>query len=354
VTVRYTAFVLAVLIACGAVIVRAYDVGGDSGASELSVPHAPVDAPAPPAPPATPAPGAPAAAPGAPGPYGTVQAAVQLRPRFKHAPRAAMVWDVDSGQVLWSRRPYARRPIASLAKMMTAIVVDERARWSERVRIGRDAKTRPGSAVGLLPPGRRVPLRTLMYGLVLPSGNDAAIALADHVSGSAGRFVTAMNARGRALGLRCSSFSSPDGLVDRGNASCPRDLAVLAHEVLGRRRLAYVVRTRYASFRSLLPHTAKVRGRKRTVWKPGVLYMASHNPLLRAGYPGTTGVKTGYTDAAGRCFVGTARRGGRHLGVVLLGSPDPGGQAQRLLDAGFAALRARTHTRPRDPAVQPG
>jgi D-alanyl-D-alanine carboxypeptidase len=337
VTVRYTAFVLAVLIASGAIIVRVYDVGaGSSGASGLSVPHAPIAAPAP----------VPAAAPAAPGPYAGTPAPVRLRPRFKHAPRGALVWDVDTGQVLWALNPGVRRPIASLAKMMTAIVVEERASWSERVLIGADAKAEPGSAVGLLPPHRRVPLRLLMYGLLLPSGNDAAVALADHVGGSVPAFVATMNARGRQLGLRCSSFSSPDGYEDRGNTACPRDLAVLAHEILTRPRLAQVVRTRSAGFRSPLPHTAKVRRGTRTVWKPGQLYMSSHNPLLRAGYPGTTGVKTGYTDAAGLCFVGTARRFGRHLGVVLLHSPDPGGQAQRLLDAGFAALRARTHTTP--------
>lgn len=325
-TLRYTGLVLAVLIACGAVVVRAYDVGGD-GSPDAAGPE----------------PGPARIAP--PPPYATAPADVRIRPRFKHAPRAGLVWDVDTGRVLWSRRAYVRRPVASLAKMMTAIVVDERARWSDRVRIGRNAKAAPGSAVGLLPPGRLVRLRTLMFGLILPSGNDAAVALAEHVDGAVRPFVRTMNARGRQLGLRCTSFSSPDGYEDRGNTACARDLALLAREVLRRPRLAAVVRARYASFPSLLPHTAKVRGKRRTVWKPGTLHMASHNPLLRLGYPGTTGVKTGYTDAAGRCFVGTARRRGRHLGVVLLGSPDPGGQAQRLLDAAFGALSAPGHTR---------
>lgn len=325
-TLRYTALVLAVLIACGAAIVRVYDVDGADAPAGVG------EAPA-------------ARAASAPPPrYATAPAPVRVRPRFKRAPRAALLWDVRTGRVLWSRRADARRPVASLAKMMTAIVVDERGRWSDRVRIGRRAKAAPGSAVGLLPPGRRVRLRTLVYGLMLPSGNDAAVALAEHVGGSVRGFVETMNARGRALGLRCTSFSSPDGYEDRGNTSCARDLALIAREVLARPRLARVVRTQHASFPSLLPHTGKVRGKKRTVWKPGRLHVSSHNPLLRAGYPGTTGIKTGYTDAAGRCFVGTARRGGRHLGIVLLGSPDPGGQAQRVLDQGFRALRDASHT----------
>lgn len=320
-TVRYTALVLAALLVGAGVIVRVYDVGGGGGRSPAvgaGVAHARVKLPPP--------------------PYATARARVRLRLRFKHAPRAAMLFDVSSGRVLWARRPYARRPIASLAKMMTAVVVDDRAPYTARVPITPEAKAEPGSAVGLLPPHRRVRLRLLMYGLMLTSGNDAAVALAQHVGGSVKGFVHDMNARARALHLRCTHFSSPDGYEDRGNVSCPRDLAVLAHEVLRRPRLAKIVRTRYISFGSLLPHTDKVRGHTITVWKPGRLYLAGHNPLLRAGYPGATGVKTGYTDAAGLCFVGTARRGGHHLGLVLLHSPDPAGQARRILDRGFRAL----------------
>jgi serine-type D-Ala-D-Ala carboxypeptidase (penicillin-binding protein 5/6) len=268
--------------------------------------------------------------------------------RFKHAPRSGELFDLRTGRVLWSRRAHQRRPIASLAKMMTAIVVNDRARNRERVFISSRARAEPGSAVGLLPPHRHVPLRMLLYGLLLPSGNDAAVALAEHVAGSVPHFVRLMNAKARRLGLRCSHFSSPDGYEDRGNHSCARDLTVLAREVLRRPRLARVVRTGEISFPSLLPHTGKKRHSKKviTVWKPGRLYLATHNPLLVDGYPGATGIKTGYTDAAGRCLVATARRGRIALGVVLLGSPDPGGQAERLLNRGFRATR-RHALRPR-------
>jgi D-alanyl-D-alanine carboxypeptidase len=332
VTVRYTLLVLVVLIASGALIAHLYDVSpGDRGDgthhSALARPHGPP-------------------------PYASAPARVRVTMRFKHAPRSGELFDLSTGRVLWSREPNRRQPIASLAKMMTAIVVNDRARDSERVFISGRAREEPGSAVGLLPPHRHVRLRLLLYGLMLPSGNDAAIALAQHVSGSVPRFVREMNAKARALGLRCSHFSSPDGYQDRGNWSCPRDLAVLAHEVLRRPRLARVVRTSYISFPSLIPHTAKVKRagvrKKITVWKPGRLYLATHNPLLVDDYPGTTGIKTGYTDAAGRCLVATARRHGVSLGVVLLHSPDPGGQAERLLNRGFVAIwRAQARARAR-------
>ncbi|MDP9344646.1 MAG: D-alanyl-D-alanine carboxypeptidase, partial [Actinomycetota bacterium] len=172
--------------------------------------------------------------------------------------------------------------------------------------------------------GKHVQLETMLYGLMLPSGNDAAIALAQRVSGTVPAFVALMNERAAELGLTCSRFSSPSGYVDRGNRSCAADLAALSKAVLAQPRLARIVRTRSAT--------------RPMAIKGGRVYLYNHNPLLRTGYPGTLGVKTGFTDAAGRCLVAAARRKGRRLGVVLLHSPDPGRQAQRLLDRGFDRL----------------
>jgi D-alanyl-D-alanine carboxypeptidase len=127
------------------------------------------------------------------------------------------------------------------------------------------------------------------------------------------------------MGLTCTRFSSPSGIRDAGNHSCAGDIAALARAVLRTPRLARIVARRSA----VLPFPTK----------GGKLYLYNTNPLLRARYRGTTGVKTGYTVAAGRCLVATVGRGGRRLGVVLLHSPDPGRQARRLLDRGFRANR---------------
>ena len=176
-------------------------------------------------------------------------------------------------------------------------------------------------------PGERIGVSTMLYGLLLPSGNDAARALAEGAArGSINRFVRYMNEAALRLGLTCSRFSTPSGLEDAGNRSCAADLAALAREVLRRPRLAAIVGHRSAE----LPFPTK----------GGRIYLYNHNPLLLEGYPGTTGVKTGYTDAAGACFVATARRGAVELGVVLLGSPDIDGQARELLDRGFASIGA--------------
>jgi D-alanyl-D-alanine carboxypeptidase len=162
----------------------------------------------------------------------------------------------------------------------------------------------------------------MLHGLLLPSGNDAAIALAQRAAGTVPRFISLMNARARSMGLACTRFSSVSGIRDQGNHSCAPDLAALARAVLREPRLARIVRRRAA----VLPFPIK----------GGRIYLYNNNPLLRSGYRGTTGVKTGYTEAAGRCIVATARRGSRRLGVVLLDSPDPGRQAERLLDRGFS------------------
>jgi D-alanyl-D-alanine carboxypeptidase len=207
--------------------------------------------------------------------------------------------------------------------MMTALVVAARVPPGSKVPVTREALRYRGSGVGLLPRGKAIGVNTMLHGLMLPSGNDAAIALAQRAAGTVRAFVAAMNARAHEMGLVCTRFSSPDGYEDRGNHSCAADLAALARAVLREPRLARIVRRRSA----VLPFPIK----------GGRLYLYNNNPLVRMGYRGVTGLKTGYTDAAGRCLVVTARRGPLKLGVVLLHSPDPAGQAVRLLDRGFRA-----------------
>jgi serine-type D-Ala-D-Ala carboxypeptidase (penicillin-binding protein 5/6) len=251
-----------------------------------------------------------------------------VRLRFHHEPQSGMLFDLDSGEVLWQRLPTRVLPIASLTKMMTALLVVENEPPGAKVLITKEALAYRGSGVGVLPRGKRVKLETLLNGLLLPSGNDAAIALAQRVSGTVRRFVAQMNAKAAELGLTCTRFSSPSGFVDAGNHSCAIDLAALAREVLDQPRLARIVKRR----RAVMPFPIK----------GGRLFLYNNNPLLRIGYPGTIGVKTGFTYAAGQCLVAAVQRGGRRLAVVLLHSPNTGDQAQKLLNRGFAAVRGRT------------
>ena len=273
------------------------------------------------------------AAPATPGPYAVerVHGPHEVAPRLKRPPGAGLLFDVDSGEVLWARNPGRPRPIASLTKMLTALIVAERHRPDERVLISAKAPRVEGSRIGVLKPGGRVPLRGLFAGLLMASGNDAAAALAEHDAGTIAGFVARMNRRAVELGLACSRFAGPAGLQDRGNRSCAYDLAALARADLDNRWVASITGRRSARFRFPV--------------KGGMLSLANNHYFVQrgiAGIPGArvTGVKTGYTNGAGRCYVTSARLRGIHLGVVLLDSVDPLRQVPALLRAGFAARGA--------------
>lgn len=251
-------------------------------------------------------------------------AAERVSVKLKLPLRSGLLFDVRTGEVLWQRRPDQVLAIASLTKMMTALIVAAHSRTTDSVLITPAAVHFSGSGVGLLPLHKRVSELALLYGLLLPSGNDAAIALAQHVAGTRSRFISMMNARARELGLGCTHFNSVSGLVDQANHSCAADLALIAHELLEQPLLARIVGSRSA----IVPFPIK----------GGRLFLYSNNPLLILRYPGADGVKTGYTQASGPCLIATARRGRAWLGVVLLHSANTADQAETLLNAGFAKL----------------
>jgi serine-type D-Ala-D-Ala carboxypeptidase (penicillin-binding protein 5/6) len=249
-----------------------------------------------------------------------------VRYRFKHPPAAGILFDVKTGAVLWQRNPRLEHPIASLTKMMTALIVARMNGPGERVRVSRKASQTPGSATGLLPRGKKVPLEPLLQALIMISANDAAVALAEHDGGSVTRFVKEMNRQAKSMGLECTHYSTPNGLRDRGNYSCPVDLGELARADLSNPRIAQIARTRNAKPRF------PIKGKH--------LYLYNNHYFLQHGLAGlpqaqVTGLKTGFTDPAGRCYVTTARVGGHELGVVLIHSPNPLTQVPALLRAGF-------------------
>jgi serine-type D-Ala-D-Ala carboxypeptidase (penicillin-binding protein 5/6) len=322
--VRRAAILLVVIASVAAGVVFADPFGGDSGSKHTRPSHQPsreaivrhAERP----------PESPAAGGGDSRFAVKLTAPDAVRIGFGRKPRAGLLFDVRTGRVLWRLNPTRRLAIASLTKMMTALVVVERDDPHERVRITKRARHTGGSAVGVLPKREKVQLEALLNGLLLVSGNDAAVALAQHTAGAVSGFVRMMNERARQLGLSCTRFTSPHGLLDRGNHSCAADLATLARADLHLRRIRRIVRRHRAIVKF------PIRGRR--------LFLYNNNPLMRSGYPGVTGLKTGYTDRAGRSIVATAKRGGIELGVVLLHSYNPTDQAAKLLDRGFAAFRA--------------
>ena len=242
--------------------------------------------------------------------------------RFRPSLRAhsAILVDASTGRVLWARRSRQARPIASTTKIMTAALALERLRPEDVVTVDgaapRTALIREG-----LRAGERVPAWKLLYGLMLFSGNDDALALAVAAAGSRPAFVELMNEKARELGLRHTHFRSPSGVIDRDNRSSAWDVAALTRYAMRNPRFRAIVRTRT----------------KRVAWPAptyGKVYVNKN--LLIGRYPGADGVKTGWTTLAGHCLVASAHRGKKRLLAVLLSSTDPYGDARRLLDYGFA------------------
>jgi D-alanyl-D-alanine carboxypeptidase len=198
---------------------------------------------------------------------------------------------------------------------MTALLVVENTKARDIVTIAREVPKVQGSRMGYLKAGRSVRVEALLHGLLMSSGNDAAVALADHVAGSQAKFVAMMNQRARDWALPCTHYVDPYGLAVR-NRSCAEDLAQLAEHALAQPRIAQIARLR----------SAKVR-----VGKIGQRWLATTNPLLRTRYPGTIGLKTGFTDHAGRCLVAAVQRDGQVRVVVMLHAEDPAGAVKTTL-----------------------
>jgi serine-type D-Ala-D-Ala carboxypeptidase (penicillin-binding protein 5/6) len=237
--------------------------------------------------------------------------------------KGAVLWDPADNVVLFGRRADEPRPMASTTKIMTVLLaleagaIDETLTVSERaVQVGQ----RPGAARLGLYSGQRIAVRSVLAGLILRSGNDGAVAVAEHLAGTEEAFVQKMNARAQELGLTNTAFLDSSGLAnDVRHHSSPRDLARLAAVAMAK------------------PNFALWAGADRLdVPELGVL--ENRNELIRT-YQGATGVKTGYTNLAGLCLVASATRDGRTLYAVVLNSQDSFSDAAALLDYGFRAYQ---------------
>ena len=252
--------------------------------------------------------------------------AAQLAPPPQVSAKSAALLDGTTGECLCEKNGDQRALIASTTKIMTGLLVCEAGDLDRTVTVPETAAGTEGSSM-YLKSGETLTRRELLYGMMLHSGNDAALTLAISVSGSEAAFVRQMNRRACALNLTQTHFANPHGLDSGENYSTALDLVRLAQAALQNEQFRAVVSTK----------TITCAGRTLT----------NHNKLLWR-YDGCIGVKTGYTRHAGRILVSAAERGGRMLIAVTISDPDDWRDHVSLLDYGFAVLGSDTPVYPQN------
>ncbi|WP_243296882.1 D-alanyl-D-alanine carboxypeptidase family protein [Bacillus litorisediminis] len=220
---------------------------------------------------------------------------------------SAILIDQDTGRVLYEKRAHEKRRIASITKIMTAIIAIESGKLDENVTVSEQAVRTEGSSL-YLKAGEKIKLQDLVYGLMLRSGNDAAVAIAEHVGGSLEGFVFLMNQKAAELGMRNTHFANPHGLDDSDDHySTAYDMAILTSYAMKNEAYKKIAGTKV--YRAPNPYEKWDR-----VWR-------NKNKLLTRLYEHSTGGKTGYTKLAGRTLVSTASLDNMNLVAVTLNAP---------------------------------
>ena len=242
---------------------------------------------------------------------------------FTASAKAAVLIEQQTGLMLYAQNENAPLPMASTTKVMTALLTLEYGRLDEVVTTGRNAFGVPGTSI-YLSLNEKLTLEQMLYGLMLASGNDAAVAIAEHIGGSVDNFCRKMTERAAELGCRDTVFKTPHGLPNSLHHTTAYDLALIAREAM-----------KYPLFRKI------VSTQRGTIPWEGRSYsrVLNNKNRLLSTYEGATGIKTGYTKAAGRCLVFGAERDGLEVVGVVLNCPDWFDEAAKVMDYGFANYR---------------
>ena len=248
--------------------------------------------------------------------------------------QAAIVIEQSTGKVLFGQNAHQRLPMASTTKIMTALIAIERGNLDDIVTTASEAYGVEGSSM-YIQKNEKLSLRDLVYGLMLNSGNDAAIAIAIHIGGSIEGFSDLMNERALSLGLTNTHFVTPNGLHDPEHYTSAFDLAAIAREAMNNETFREIAATPY--------YNTETGNVKRT--------LKSKNKILWQ-YEGGNGIKTGYTEAAGKCLVFSAKRTDMELIGVVLNSPDIFPESMDMLDYGFEAFCMSRMVKTGDPVAR--
>jgi len=238
---------------------------------------------------------------------------------------SAVVMEASTGRVLFEKDAHVKMPMASTTKVMTAIVALEYGNPNDVVTVSQNASGIEGSSIWLSV-GEKMTLSDMLYGLMLASGNDAAVAIAEHVGGSLDGFVDLMNKKAQDIGAYNTHFANPNGLPADGHYTTAYDLALICAYAMQNENFREIVKTQYKT----LPWEGHewdrvVKNKNKILWN----------------YEGGNGIKTGYTKEAGRCLTAAAQRDGMQLVSVVLCAPDMFGDCMALMDYGFNNYKNR-------------
>ncbi len=248
---------------------------------------------------------------------------------------SAVLYEPESGRMLYEKDAHTPRPMASTTKLMTALVALEHCSPEKEIVVTAEAVRVEGSALGLRA-GDRITMLDLLTGLLLESGNDAANVAAYTVAGGIPAFAAMMNARAAAIGMKDTTFVTPSGLDEGEHSSSAYDMALLGAEVLKNETLAAICAKKTAVVRFGNP--------------PRDITVSNHNRLLRL-YPYTIGMKTGFTKKSGRCLVSAAEKDGVTLVAVTLNGGDYWNDHMALYNYGFTQVESVPLTPPELPSL---
>ena len=239
---------------------------------------------------------------------------------------SAVLIDGNSGRILYEKNANQRMPMASTTKIMTGLLACESGKLNDTVKTSAFASGTEGSSFWLKI-GEKQTLKNLTYGLMLKSGNDAAVVIAEHLGGSTEAFALLMNKRARVIGAVNTNFKNPHGLDAEDHYTTAYDLSLIAMESMKNEKFREIVSTK--------TYSIPMEGEK---WDRA---LKNHNKLLWQ-YDGCNGVKTGFTKKCGRCLVSSAEKNGQRLIAVTLNAPDDWNDHKYLLNYGFENFHAET------------
>lgn len=240
------------------------------------------------------------------------------------AARGAVLMEVETGRVLYEKNPHEKMPMASTTKIMTAILALEKGNLSDVVTVSRNASGVEGSSI-YLAVGEQLTLEQLLYGLMLRSGNDAAVAIAEHIAGSVEEFAKMMNEKAREIGAYNTNFVNPHGLHHEDHYTTAYDLALISSYAMKNPKFVEIASTKYYK----IPWPGQ----------PWDRVLKNKNALLW-DYEGANGIKTGYTKASGRCLASAALRDGMQLVCVVINCQPWFDDSMAILDYGFKEFRS--------------